>query len=57
MSELEWHPVSVRLPVGRFEQVRASAAEHDRSTGGEVRQVLREHFEQQKSALTQKATP
>jgi plasmid stability protein len=57
MSELEWHPVSVRLPVGLFEQVRASAAEHDRSTGGEVRQVLREHFEQQKSALTQKATP
>jgi plasmid stability protein len=56
MSESDFHPVSVRLPVSLFEQVRAAATEHDRSTGGEVRQVLREHFEQQKPTTERAAS-
>jgi plasmid stability protein len=39
-----------------YARVRASAAEHDRSAGAEVRMIVREHLAQ-KSAPTQKVTP
>ena len=48
--------MTLRMPTDLFERVRASAAEHDRSAGAEVRTIVREHLEQQEST-TEGATP
>jgi plasmid stability protein len=56
----EFRPMTLRMPTDLYERVRASAAQHDRSAGAEVRMIVRQHLEQQKSAQsapTEKATP
>ena len=55
-DDAEFRALSVRLPVDLHAQLRASAAAHERSWGGEVRAIVREHLEAQKS-LTEEATP
>jgi plasmid stability protein len=56
MNDDEFRPMTLRMPTDLFERVRASAAEHDRSAGAEVRTIVREHLEQQEST-TEGATP
>ena len=56
-DEPEFRALTLRMPPDLFERVRASAAEHDRSAGAEVRMIVRQHLKQQKSAPTEKATP
>jgi plasmid stability protein len=53
MNADEYHPMTLRMPVVLLEQVRASAAEHDRSAGAEIRVIVRQHLEQQKSLTTE----
>jgi plasmid stability protein len=56
MNDDEYRALSVRLPEDLHAQLRASAAAHERSWGGEVRAIVREHLEAQKS-FTAEATP
>ena len=55
-DESEFRALTLRMPPELYERVRASAAEHDRSAGAEVRTIVREHLEQQEST-TEGATP
>jgi hypothetical protein len=48
-DEAEYRALTLRMPPELFERVRANAAAHDRSAGAEVRMIVREHLEQQKS--------
>ena len=52
----EYRALTLRMPPELHAAVRASAAAHERSWGGEVRAIVREHLEAQKS-LTEEATP
>ena len=52
----EYRTLTLRMPPELHAAVRASAAAHERSWGGEVRAIVREHLEAQKS-LTEEATP
>jgi plasmid stability protein len=55
-DEPEFRALTLRMSTELYARVRASAAEHDRSAGAEVRMIVREHLAQ-KSAPTQKVTP
>jgi plasmid stability protein len=55
-DEPEFRALTLRMPPELYERVRASAAEHDRSAGAEVRVIVREHLAQ-KSTATERATP
>ena len=55
-DEAEFRALTLRMPPELYERVRASAAQHDRSAGAEVRVIVREHLAQ-KSAPTEKAAP
>jgi plasmid stability protein len=53
-DEPEYRALTLRMPPDLFERVRASAAEHDRSAGAEVRVIVREALAHEaKSAVTQ----
>jgi plasmid stability protein len=52
----EFRALSVRFPEDLHALLRDSAAAHERSWGGEVRAIVREHLEAQKS-LTEAAGP
>ena len=52
----QFRALTLRMPPELHAAVRASAAAHERSWGGEVRAIVREHLEAQKS-LTEEATP
>jgi plasmid stability protein len=54
-DEPEFRALTLRLPEDLHAAVRASAAAHERSCGGEVRAIVREHLEAQKS-VTEEAT-
>jgi plasmid stability protein len=43
-DEPEYRPLSVRLPADLHAQLRASAAAHERSWGGEVRAIVKAHL-------------
>jgi len=43
-DEPEYRALTLRMPPGMHAAVRASAAAHERSWGGEVRAIVREHF-------------
>ena len=49
-DEPEYRALTLRLPPDLFERVRASAAEHDRSAGAEVRMIVREHLAQKSTS-------
>jgi hypothetical protein len=53
-AEAEFRALTLRMPPDLFDRVRASAAEHDRSAGAEVRMLVREHLAQ-KSTTTEGA--
>ena len=55
-DEPQFRALTLRMPPELHAAVRASAAAHERSWGGEVRAIVREHLEAQKS-LTEEATP
>jgi plasmid stability protein len=55
-DEPEFRALTLRMPPELYERVRASAAQHDRSAGAEVRVIGREHLGQ-KSTATDRATP
>jgi plasmid stability protein len=55
-DEPEYRALTLRMPPELHAAVRASAAAHERSWGGEVRAIVREHLEAQKS-LTEEAIP
>ena len=53
-DEPEFRALTLRMPPELYARVRASAAEHDRSAGAEVRMIVREHLAQ-KSTTTEGA--
>jgi hypothetical protein len=55
-DEPEFRALTLRMSPELYAQVRASAVEHDRSAGAEVRMIVREHLEQQKSATERAAS-
>jgi plasmid stability protein len=57
MNADEYRALSVRLPEDLHAQLRASAAAHERSWGGEVRAIVKAHLEHEaNSTLTQGGT-
>ena len=57
MSEPEdFRALTLRMPADLHAQVREAAAAHERSWGGEVRAIVREHLAREKSVTPDRET-